>query len=135
MASRRRRSAASSSSTCDAGTPTVASWAFTRSGSARMRRVSSTSRLTRRVGCAAQMVEGRRLAVEPDADDVEADVAVREAARGQEVARDARHARLLAGVDRFEGGADEVASPAPHLDEDQRGPVEGNQVDLAGPAA
>src|SRR5437773_888548 len=54
------------------------------------------------------VLDRRRLAIEADADHVEARVALVPAPLGEEVAGDARHARLLAAVDRVErraGGA------------------------------
>src|SRR5262249_52583857 len=58
-----------------------------------------------------------------------------QAPRREEVPRHQREARLLAGVDRLERGAGALAAPAAYLDEDHRGPVEGHEVDLTGPAA
>ena len=81
------------------------------------------------------MLERRRLGVEADADHVEADVTLCKSSRRQEVASDARDAHLLARVHRLERRSRPIAAPAPDLDEDQRRPVEGDQVDLTGPAA
>src|SRR5207253_4348139 len=127
-ASRRRRSASRSASTCEAWKPTLASSAFTRSGSARIRRMSS-------IEGAAHVLDGRRIGVEADPHHVEARVAIVPAARREEVACDAHHLRLLAADHRFERGAGDGAATAPHLDEDEHVAVEGDQVDLAGAAA
>src|SRR5262249_40192625 len=84
---------------------------------------------------AAHVLERRRLAVEAHADHVEPHIRLPQAPRREEVPRHQREARLLAGVDRLERGAGALAAPAAYLDEDHRGPVEGQEVDLTGPAA
>src|SRR5438094_418586 len=66
---------------------------------------------------------------------VEARVALVPAPLGEEVAGDARHARLLAAVDRLERRAGGAAAAAPHLDEHQHRAVERHQIDLPRAAA
>ena len=81
------------------------------------------------------MLDRGRLLIEADADDVEPHVVVEQSAGGDEVSRHACHLRLLARIDRLERRPRTVAASAAHLDEDQRRSVQGDQVDLAGPAA
>ena len=83
----------------------------------------------------AHVLDRRRLPVEADADHVETRVALVPAPLGEEVARDARHARLLAAVDRLERRAGGGAAAAPHLDEHQHRAVERHQIDLPRAAA
>src|SRR5262249_9625651 len=134
IASRRRRSASRSASTCASSTPTFARSAFTRAVSARISRMSSTA-LPHRVEGTAHVLERRGLAIEAHADHVEPDVGLGEPTRGEEVARHQREPRLLARVDRFARGAHGLTATAAHLDEDHGAPVERHEVDLTGAAS
>src|SRR5262249_50764133 len=133
IASRRRRSRSGRPATPERRRSRAApSPARARPGSDGCRALRASPR---RVERAAQMLDRGRLVVEADADDVEPHVVVDEAPGGDEVSRHAGHPCLLAGIDRLERRARAAAAAAAHLDEDQRWPVQGDQVDLAGPAA
>src|SRR5690348_12938564 len=93
--------------------------------------MSSTLHLERR----AQVLEGRRVVIEADADYVEAGVPVVPPARRDEVPGDARQLRLLPAVDGLERCAGTRSAPAPHLDEHDHAAIERDEIDLAGAAA
>jgi len=81
------------------------------------------------------VLDGRRLGREVDADHVEARVAVRPSACGEEVLRHPRHLLLLAGRDGLESRPRSLAAAAAYLDEHQISSVQGHQVDLSGTTA
>jgi hypothetical protein len=84
---------------------------------------------------AAHVFHGRRVDVQPDADDVEPRRPLVPATRRQEVARHPPDLRLLPAVDGFERGPEPAARAGAHLDEHDRVAVERDDVDLAGAAA
>src|SRR5581483_11530447 len=143
IASRRLRSASTTASTATEGNPTFASSAFTRSGSARISRMSSiTPPSVPDPACpgstferSGEVLDDRRIRVEADADDVESGVPIVPPAGGQEVPRDPDDLRRLPPDDRLERRPDTVSAPRAHLHEHDRRSVERDEVDLAREAA
>lgn len=78
---------------------------------------------------------GHAIAFPPDADHIEARVAVVQRMFAEIVFRGARHLALLATIHSFEGAAESFLRAGLHFDEDDGGAVEGDKVNFASGAA